>query len=201
MDGFDYDLRQGPHQQWLPSNVTMKYWNIFDDVPDDLVGRYDYVHTRLLVCVVQSKDPRSIIRNLHKLLKPGGYLQWDELDTVNACVFKVDPDVQTPALDQLREWSYADGRHDWTVHLPQFCTDEGFVNAKIDFFGDIPELARALSEKHLLTAEEFAEGLVRLGKQEAASKYFRLVEEAFDESLTGAALCVPRLVCVAQRPL
>lgn len=201
LDGFDLVLRQVPHQKWLPSNVNVRYWNILEDLPDDLVGKYDYVHTRLLVLIVEQKNPRSIIRNLRKMLKPGGYLQWDELDCVNMCVKKVDPNLQAPALDQLREWSWAEGRHDWTIQLPQFFTEEGFHDAKIDYFGDSPELIRAFNEQHLLTAEEFAEGLVKLGKPEAASKYFRLIQEAYNESVAGAALCVPRIICVAQKPL
>ena len=201
LDGFDLVLRQVPHQKWLPPNVNVRYWNILEDLPDDLVGKYDYVHTRLLVLIVEQKNPRSIIRNLRKMLKPGGYLQWDELDCVNVCVKKVDPNLQAPALDQLREWSWAEGRHDWTIQLPQFFTEEGFHDAKIDYFGDSPELIRAFNEQHLLTVEEFAEGLVKLGKPEAASKYFRLIQEAYNESIAGAALCVPRIICVAQKPL
>ena len=201
IDGFDLVLRQVPHEKWLPSNVNVRYWNILEDPPDDLIGKYDYVHTRLLVLIVERKNPRSIIRNLRKILKPGGYLQWDELDCVNMCVKKVDPDLPAPALDQLREWSWAEGRHDWTIQLPQFCAEEGFYDAKINFFGDSPEMIRAFNEQHLLTAEEFAEGLVKLGKPDAASKYFRLVQEAYNESIAGAALCVPRVVCVAQKPL
>ena len=201
LDGFDLNLRQVPHEKWLPSNVRVRHWNILEDPPNDLVGKYDYVHTRLLVLVVEQKDPRPIIRNLHKILKPGGYIQWDELDTVNMSVKKVNPNLQAPALEQLREWSYADGRHDWTVQLPTFFTEEGFRDAKGDHIGDSPELIRAFNEQHLLTAEEFAEGLVKLGKPEAASKYFRLVQEAYSESIAGAALCVPRIICTAQKPL
>ena len=201
LDGFDINLRQIPHQKWLPSNVNVRYWDILEDLPEDLVGKYDYVHTRLLLLVVEQKNPRSIIRNLRKMLKPGGYLQWDELDCVNMCVKKVDPNLQAPALDQLREWSWAEGRHDWTVQLPQFFTEEGFHAPKIDYFGDSPELIRAFNEQHLLTVEEFAEGLVKLGKPEAASKYFRLIQEAYNESVAGAALSVPRITCVAQKPI
>jgi hypothetical protein len=104
-------------------------------------------------------------------------------------------------LEQLREWSWAQGRHDWTVRLAEFCAEEGFIDAKIDYFGDGNELARAFNDQHLLTTEEFAEGLAKLGKSEVASKYFRLVEEAYNESVSGAALCVPRVVCTARKPL
>ncbi|KAI8931408.1 hypothetical protein NX059_011738 [Plenodomus lindquistii] len=166
-----------------------------------MLGKFDLVHTRLLVVVVENESPGPIIRNLRKLLKPGGYLQWDELDTVNMSIKKVDATQQTPALDQLRDWSWAGGRHDWTVKLPEFFLDEGFQDARADFVGDPLGLARAFNDQHLLTAEEFAQGLVKLGKPDAAKKYFELVEEAYKESALGAALCVPRVVCTARKPL
>ena len=68
LDGFDISLAQAPHQQWLPANVKLRTWNIFDDVPDDLVAKYDIVHVRLLIVVVKNSDPRPIIRNLAKML-------------------------------------------------------------------------------------------------------------------------------------
>ncbi|KAK2038881.1 umta methyltransferase family protein [Colletotrichum somersetense] len=194
-------IAESPHQQWLPPNVRVRHLNILQDIPDDLIGKYDYVHTRLLVLVVESQDPRPIIRNLGKLLKPGGRLQWDELDTVNVSVQKVDPALPTPALDQLRDWTRAGGRHDWTVRLADFVTEEGFIDANMDFVGDGLELARAFNDQHMLTVEEFAEGLAKLGNAESAAKYFRLVEEAHSESMSGAALSVPRVVCTARKPL
>jgi hypothetical protein len=36
--------------------------------------------------------------------------------------------------------------------------------------------------------EEFAEGLVKLGKQEVTNEYFRTVEDAYNESVSGAVL-------------
>ncbi|KAK4194564.1 hypothetical protein QBC40DRAFT_290552 [Triangularia verruculosa] len=202
LTGLDYNLSQSPPSEWLPRNISMRHWNVFEPVPADLMGKFDYVHTRLLVLVVgESKDPGPIIRNLWKLLKPGGWLQWDELDTVNMSVQKVDPGIKTPALDELRAWSWADGRLDWSVKLPEFMEQEGFVDVKGDLFGDPPELARAFTEQHLLTAEEFAEGLIKLGKREAGEKYFDMVQKAHQEAIEGAALCVPRIVCVGRKPV
>jgi SAM-dependent methyltransferase len=71
LDGFDNDLRQLPHKDWLPSNVSVRHWDIFTDLPDDLVGKYDYVHLRLLV-VVLNGNSQPVIKNLLKMLKPGG---------------------------------------------------------------------------------------------------------------------------------
>lgn len=201
LDGLDYNLRQAPPQEWLPPNTTKRHWNIFDDVPDDLVGKYDYVHTRLLVLVVENQDPRPVIHNLRKLLKPGGFLQWDEIDAVNVHIKKIDSKQDTPAMDQLKVWAWGDGRYGWTVELSQLLAQGGFENATADFIGDPPELARAFTEVNLLVVEEFAEGLAKLGKKDVANKYFKLIEEAYEESVAGAALCFPRVVYVARKPL
>ena len=75
LNGFDNVLRQVLHQDWLSSNVKVRYWSILEDLSDALVGKYDYVHTRLLVLIVEDKNSGAIIRNLRKMLKPGGYLQ------------------------------------------------------------------------------------------------------------------------------
>ena len=53
----------------------LKHFDVFDDIPDDLQGKYDIVHARLLLMAVETSDPRPIIRYLVKMLKSGGYLQ------------------------------------------------------------------------------------------------------------------------------
>jgi len=203
LEGFDIDLDQAPHENWLPSNVKIRYWNIFEDVPSDLIEKYDVVHVRLLVLVIEPGNHGVVIRNLLKLLKPGGYLQWDELDCVNMCVKQADPTnpVPAPALEQLREMSYANGRYNWTLKLPEFLMGEGFQDAKIDYFGDHKDLVRAFNEQHLFTMELFALTLVKAGKKEAAEKFFQIIREGYQESTKGAALCIPRTVCVARKPI
>ena len=198
LDGFDNDLSQAPHQKWLPPNVTMRHWDIFEDVPEDCVAKYDFIHVRLLVMVIEG-HPESVIRKLLKMLKPGGYLQWDELDCVNMRVKKVDPELQAPSLDQLREMSYANGRYNWTLQLPKFMTDQGFLDVKMELFDDNPELIRAFNEQHLLTMEEFAFRLTKIGQKEAAAKFYDLIRDGYQESITGAALCIPRIVCVGRK--
>jgi len=146
LDGFDIAVTQAPHQKWLPSNIAIRHWNIFEDVPDDLIGKYDIVHVRLLVLVIDNADPRAVMRNLFKLLKPGGYLQWDELDIVNMTVKKASPSIQSPALDQLCQMSRGEGRFDWTLQLAMVMTEVGFEDAKLEHFGDGNELIRAFHE-------------------------------------------------------
>ena len=72
IEGFDIDLTRAPAQDLLPDNVHLAQWDIFDNVPDGMVGRYDYVHVRLLILVIERRDIPDIIRKFRKLLKPGG---------------------------------------------------------------------------------------------------------------------------------
>ena len=200
LHGFDIDLTQAPHPQWLPRNISLRSWNIFEDVPSDLIGKYDLVHVRLLVLVIPDGKPQSVLQNLFKMLKPGGYLQWDDIDCVNMHVKRINPQVQAPALDQLREISYAGGRHDWVLELPKSIAEAGYKVVGFHYFGDGDELIRAFNEQHLLTMEEFALSLTRIGKEKEAARFYKLVRDGYEESIRGAALCIPRVVCVARKP-
>lgn len=199
LDGFDIDTSQAPPKQWLPSNTTVKMWNIFDDVPEQMIGVYDVVHVRLLVLVVQGSDPRNIIRNLLRMLKPGGYLQWDELNYPGTCVKTSNSSLHTPALHELREMVYSRGRNDWTLRLPEYFGEEGMRDTMIYHFQDSPEMARANGEQRLLTMEEFASSLARMNHEEEAAKIFRLIKDVDVEIMSGATLSMPKVVCVGRK--
>jgi 2-keto-3-deoxy-L-rhamnonate aldolase RhmA/pyoverdine/dityrosine biosynthesis protein Dit1/alpha-ketoglutarate-dependent taurine dioxygenase/SAM-dependent methyltransferase len=55
--------------------------------PEEHIGKYDLVHLRLLVWALPADDVDAVVANLTALLKPGGYLAWDEaayVDSVDA---------------------------------------------------------------------------------------------------------------------
>lgn len=164
-----------------------------------MIGIYDVVHVRLLVLVVQKSDPRHILRNLLRMLKPGGYIQWDELDYPGTHVRTGNSSFRTPALHQLREMVYSRGRHDWTLQLPEVFAEEGLLDIMFYHFQDLPQLARANGEQHLLTMEEFASSLAKTDHREEATKIFKLIQDAGHEVSNGAALSMPRVVCVGRK--
>jgi hypothetical protein len=61
-------------------------------------------------------------------------------------------------------------------------------------------MVRAFSEQRLPTTEEFAASLARVGKMDAAETFRKLIDEASQESTKGAALCIPRIVCLGRKP-
>ncbi|MCJ1381958.1 hypothetical protein MMC17_005070 [Xylographa soralifera] len=100
-DGFDISLEQAPAASFLPANVYMHHWNMFDEPPQEFVGQFDIVHVRLVTLVIKNNDPILLIENLRKLLKPGGYLQWDEVDAIGCYIRAAESGMATPALEAL----------------------------------------------------------------------------------------------------
>lgn len=197
--GFDIDLAQAPPIEWLPCNTQLRRWNIFHDTPKDLRGKYDIVHVRLLVLVVENSDPRPIIRNLFKMLKPGGYLQWDDLNFPSTHVKTVDESPETPALHEFREMICSRGRNDWPLQLDTMVSGEGFEDAKLYHFEDRLDLAKAHCEDYLLSFEELAIRLDRADRKLEAAKIYQLVQAAYKECLGGAAILMSKVVCVARK--
>ena len=198
--GFDISLAQAPPKQWLPANVTLETWNVFHDVPESLLERFDVVHVRLLCLVVESSDPRPILRNLKRLLKPGGYLQWDELNFPDSCVKTADPSTQTPALHELLDTIRSQGRTFWALRLAEIATDEGFEDATLYHYDDKRDLAKANNESCFLVMEEFASRLMSDNLEEESSSLNKQIQAAYQESLEDGFLFYPKVVCVARKP-
>lgn len=68
LDGFDISLDQCPPSAWLPHNLNLHTWNVFDEPPPEFVGAFDVVHVRLVTVVIRDNDPRPLLSNLCKLL-------------------------------------------------------------------------------------------------------------------------------------
>lgn len=67
-DGFDISDAQFPHPTFLPKNVTLSKLDATLDPPESLYGKYDVVHIRLLMAVVENNDPMPWLDHCTKLL-------------------------------------------------------------------------------------------------------------------------------------
>lgn len=79
LDGFDFDTTKFPDEAQLPANVKLHFQNVLEPVPNAYRGRYDVVHVRLLMFALKREQWVEAARNLLEMLKPGGWLLWDEL--------------------------------------------------------------------------------------------------------------------------
>ncbi|EAW12306.1 class I SAM-dependent methyltransferase [Aspergillus clavatus NRRL 1] len=199
LDGFDLFVSKFPPSQWLPNNVTLSALDILGPVPEHLVGKYDVIHLRLLILVVENSDPTSIIQNVHRMLKPGGYIQWDDLNYPDTHIVRANPALATPAFDRLREFVYSGGRHDWVLQLPSILEQNGFEDAQLEHFQDHRELTLANGEQHLMTMDEFTGSLYKKEMVEEARGVEQMVLDCCREAAQGVALSMPRVVAVARK--
>ncbi|OOF90556.1 hypothetical protein ASPCADRAFT_400772 [Aspergillus carbonarius ITEM 5010] len=75
--GFDISSEQFPNN---PETIHLSVHDLTAPFPCEHWNRYDLVHVRLVVAGLEESEYRVAITNLYKILKPGGYLQWEELD-------------------------------------------------------------------------------------------------------------------------
>ena len=136
-----------------------------------------------------------MISNLRLLLKPGGYLQWDELDVSASYVLKLSEEVQTPEMKGVLQFFIQLGG--WVGKLEEFMTECELMEAKRWEYEEKEELAWAFFENHLAKDAEMAETSLR-GTPEGEA-LARRVRVLYEESKGGAVLCTPKVVCVARR--
>ncbi|KAI0167433.1 hypothetical protein BJ166DRAFT_610195 [Pestalotiopsis sp. NC0098] len=191
LHGFDISLDQVGPKPWLPANMHMHTWNLFEEPPPEFVGYFDVVHVRLITVVVKNNDPRPVLENLSKLLKPGGYLQWDEVDTIG-CSIKTVPGVSAPNLDTL--FSQLKGRDTWKYELKHIMNENGYTGSELYTYEYGLGMARLWSDVYVSTWKEFADNILKT--PEVSSE---LERKGLEESRRGAAIMVPKLVWVAKK--
>lgn len=80
LTGLDISSNQFPAQWIWPSNVKLGLLDITKDIPEDYREAFDVVHVRLLLpCGPPWENPGTYLNQLTGMLKPGGWIQLDEL--------------------------------------------------------------------------------------------------------------------------
>ncbi|KAI0812859.1 S-adenosyl-L-methionine-dependent methyltransferase [Xylaria sp. FL0064] len=202
LDGLDVSLEATTPAEWVPSNVSFREWNIKQEPPEDLIGQYDVVHLRLLIFVLLDDEIPAVLQKLIKLLKPGGYLQWDESDISSSRIEKTQPGNKIEAVTRLLEISKnLDSRlkPTWVPKLAELAGSAGLRDIQIDKRDAThtpPYLSFAMYESNLA----FLELLVRTTQNAAFAKELdELMPKVCEESKKGACWDFDRWTVVAQK--
>ncbi|OQE04198.1 hypothetical protein PENSOL_c001G01363 [Penicillium solitum] len=104
LHGFDISSTQYPplHEIQRPGQnpIPLSVHNALAPFPAEHRGRYDLVHIRLLTAGLKQVDYIRVLANARDLLKPNGWIQWEEVDHTSFCTDAVpEPEVIT----RLRE--------------------------------------------------------------------------------------------------
>ncbi|KAL8960810.1 MAG: hypothetical protein Q9193_002544 [Seirophora villosa] len=85
-----------PHQQFpssdgLPPQVSFAVHDMVKPFPTEHHEKFDLVNVRLVSYAIKGKDLEQVVRNVLQLLRPGGYLQWQEADASDTWVHPETP--------------------------------------------------------------------------------------------------------------
>ena len=104
MHGFDVSSEQLLYPESGRDNLKFSIADVRQPLSSELHGTFDLVHVRLLVFALKQEDWPTCVRNLKQLLKPGGWLQWEEIDpSPYTAVLKSSPTTNTSVLSQTLE--------------------------------------------------------------------------------------------------
>ncbi|KAJ2995772.1 hypothetical protein NUW58_g1178 [Xylaria curta] len=191
LHGFDISLDQVGPTPWLQDNMHMHIWDVFEEPPPQFLGFFDIVHVRLLTVVVKNNDPRPLLKNITKLLKPGGYLQWGEVDTVGYSI-KTVPGV---AVENLRAiFSQLGGPDNWKPSFTEILDQNGYSGSALYTYEYGLGTARLWNDMYVGAWKELAERTLK-----TPELCDELELKVMEEVRNGAAIMAPKLVWIAQK--
>ncbi|KAL7893063.1 S-adenosyl-L-methionine-dependent methyltransferase [Trichoderma sp. SZMC 28014] len=130
LDAFDISDRQFPHKDSRPENISFRILDAFSQVPDELIGKYDVVHLRLWCCIVRDCNTAALIRHATQLLKPGGYLQWDEADLDKMHIKGAEAEAAAAISRAAQAIAHFD--YSWIEDLPNRSKEAGLEVLKFE---------------------------------------------------------------------
>lgn len=138
LDGFDINPISFPNPTYLPASVSLKQLDILaKPFPVELIGVYDIVHIRAFAAIVSYKggDPAPVLSVASQLLKPGGFLQWEEWRADRIIAESPSPEINKAACDLVlrifNRTRQAKGvRSDWVDVLGTHLGQHGFQDTR-----------------------------------------------------------------------
>ncbi len=87
--GFDIDTSKFTTNP--PPHVQLQYGDVFEPFPSGLLGKFDLVHARFLVSLLRKEDWVPVARNFMTLLRPGGWILWEDSGPFEFRVLPITP--------------------------------------------------------------------------------------------------------------
>ncbi|KAL8847246.1 MAG: hypothetical protein Q9221_007702 [Calogaya cf. arnoldii] len=177
----------------------MHQWDIFKPPPAEHIGTFDIVHIRHVQLVIKDNDAAPVVKNLRALLRPGGYLQWDEVNPPAKYLEKVNKSLPTPALENLFMKFTVPKKDqitkDWKDTLLTTLNEHGFKNSTLNTYKPSLSSLKFWHDMYMTAFEEFIGKIMGgLDKPEV----IQLLEGAQGEARSGAAIVFPMCIWVAR---
>ncbi|KAF4945087.1 hypothetical protein FGADI_12201 [Fusarium gaditjirri] len=159
LDGYDISATQFPSQELYPPNVSLCLMDSLQDPPDSLLEQYDVVHLRMWASNLRTKDVKILICSVSKLLKPGGYIQWEE---ANLLAQDVRSSISKEFERKANElFTAADIDYSWVSSLKASLESCGMVSIEHLQRRFKPGLIQMCTNTYLMALKEIFAGIKR----------------------------------------
>ncbi|MCJ1386031.1 hypothetical protein MMC17_009156 [Xylographa soralifera] len=197
--GFDISPDSFIAAEQLPKNVQLKTVDASKPPPAELQGQFDVVHVRLLQSVIMNDDPEWVISHCMQLLRPGGYLQWEEFDPMAAALHKHD--VKAQNLEKLVEILQSRVPTSWIGNLPKHMEKQGMQVAAVERKSELAFHHTIMTYLLCLVFEEYANVYLDPHGLPGSGHAMRgLVQNGFGEALKGSYIAHLFQTVVARKP-
>ncbi|KAF2669193.1 hypothetical protein BT63DRAFT_455169 [Microthyrium microscopicum] len=190
LDGFDMDTTKFPSPSTLDHNIRFFEKNCLEPFAEEFLGKYDAVHVRLLMYSLKEEDWAPAVRNLTTLLKPRGWLFWEE--TGYPSWISIPPsDAMHKLLQKDVEWARQKGRCLRSPHnLPAHFQEAGLQHCDWKDYSTFekPELSQAASDAIARVLLQAVLGIAEQGGMEGLrteDDAQRLANAVFDDVARG----------------
>ncbi|KAI4160198.1 MAG: hypothetical protein LQ342_005910 [Letrouitia transgressa] len=185
--------------------LVEKFDAFADEIPSELIGVYDVVHVAIFVLVVRNNDPGKMVRNLFRMLKPGGWIMWNELDFLHRRIVKSDPSLPTPHLFALLQfmkiWEDSLGPKGWIESLPDIFSRYGMEESRLERVRMPEAYAKYDNDKSLSTFEDFSHAVLDTREKGEGALLRELVDRAHEECYQiDCCTQVDMIVATAKKP-
>lgn len=169
---------------------------------------------RLVAVVVKDMQPSRILANVSQLLKPGGYLQWEEHYTADArtvlgSAWEEPAPGKFPGVDRLcrlmsDRLSTSDGSRqllgsrDWLKTLDRTMEEGGFEEVKRVVYPDSPLMGMFWNDVYVSSTEEFAQQMLKVDP-DLGKELEEMIKRVEKEKRDGAWLSNPKAVFLGRR--
>ncbi|KAI1408555.1 hypothetical protein F5Y13DRAFT_204715 [Hypoxylon sp. FL1857] len=162
LDGYDISSVNFPAAAFLPPSITLKKLDVIGQPPpEDAIGTYDVVHVRAFASSILHSNVAPLLSTALALLKPGGWLQWEESRVDLFTVESRSPEISKMACTTIDHAIKAGGAatglvFEYLGQLDQHVKQHGFDNVHKEETTKRSRDLKAWTEDYLMVWEELA---------------------------------------------
>ncbi|KAI0413075.1 hypothetical protein F5X98DRAFT_301568 [Xylaria grammica] len=131
LNGYDINDTNFPPSAFLPGSISLTKLDVLSKtLPEEVIGAFDVVHIRAFSSIIINNNTTALLSTALALLKPGGWLQWEEWGT-EFVVETASPGLSTVACERIAGILKAGGdaqgmKVDFVKEFDRHLADAGF---------------------------------------------------------------------------